>query len=79
MNNTFGSASSNSQRNFLNAINGEETVSHPNGNTYQIDSGAKETWMDNDGNYINSNDLFFDPNADNSLNNTQWSKVWEDY
>ncbi len=80
MNRNFGAGSDASQNNFVNMIHGEETVYNPgDGNTYQIDSGAKETWMDNDGNYINSNDLFFDPNADPNLNNTDWSKVWEDY
>lgn len=79
MNRNFGSGSSVGQQNFVNMIHGEETVTHPNGNTYQIQSGAQETWMDSDGNYINSNDLFFNPNADNSLNNREWSKVWEDY
>lgn len=84
MNNNFGSGSSSSgyssggQQSFLNMINEEETVYNPNGNTYQIEAGAKETWMDNNGNYINSNDLFFDPNA--SLNNTtEWTKVNDDY
>ncbi|WP_273568022.1 hypothetical protein [Maribacter halichondriae] len=80
MNNNFGSESSTSQQNFVNMIHGEETVYNPgNGNSYQIESGAKETWMDNNGNAIYSDDLFFDPNANNSLNNTEWSKVWEDY
>lgn len=79
MNRNFGSGSSAGQQSFVNMIHDQETVTHPNGNSYQIQSGAQETWMDNDGNYINSNDLFFNPNADNSLNNTEWSKVWEDY
>jgi len=79
MNRNFGSGSSSGQQSFVNMIHGEETVTHPNGNNYQIESGAKQTWMDNDGNYINSNDLFFNPNADNSLNNREWTNVWEDY
>ena len=87
MNNNFGSGSTSpsysgggGQQSFLNMISEEETVYNPgDGNSYQIESGAKETWMDSDGKYINSNDLFFNPNADNSLNNTEWSKVWEDY
>lgn len=86
MNRTFGSQSTSpshssggNQQGFLNAINEEETVYNPANNTnYQIASGAKETWMDGDGNYINSNDLFFNPNANNT-NNTNWNKVWEDY
>ncbi|MGB3150269.1 MAG: hypothetical protein WBB27_06355 [Maribacter sp.] len=87
MNNTFGSGSTSSgyssgggQQSFLNMINEEETVYNPgDGNSYQIQSGAKETWMDSDGNPIYSNDVFYNPNNDNSLNNMEWSKVWEDY
>lgn len=87
MNRNFasGSTSSNSsggggQQDFLNMINEEETVYNPgDGQNYQIESGAKETWMDSDGNYIKSDDLFYDPNVDRNLNQGDWSKVWEDY
>ncbi len=51
---------------------------HPNGNTYQVEAGAKEYWMDDSGNYIKSNDLFYDPNAGLD-NNTEWTKVMDDY
>ena len=86
MNRNFGSASTSpsysggGQQDFLNMINEEETVYNPgDGQNYQIESGAKETWMDSDGSYIKSDDLFYDPNADNNLNQGEWSKVWEDY
>ncbi|RAJ15854.1 hypothetical protein [Arenibacter echinorum] len=84
MNNNFGSNSSSSsysgggQQSFLNMISEEETVAHPNGNTYQVEAGAKEYWMDDSGNYIKSNDLFYDPNAGLD-NNTEWTKVMDDY
>jgi hypothetical protein len=85
MNNNFGSNSGSSsayssggQQSFLNMIKEEETVANPNGYNYQVESGAKEYWMDNSGNYKKSDDLFYDPNA--SLdNNTEWTKVKEDY
>ncbi len=84
MNNNFGSGATsstgnlNGQQSFLNMINEEETVANPNGYNYQVESGAKEYWMDSDGNYIKSNDLFFDPNA--NLNNTvEWFKVKDDH
>lgn len=86
MNRNFGSGSTSSnssggggQQDFLNMINEEETVYNPgDGQNYQIESGAKETWMDSDGNYIKSDDLFYDPNADRNLNQGNWSKVWGD-
>jgi flagellar biosynthesis GTPase FlhF len=66
--------SSGGQQGFLNMINEEETVTHPNGNRYQVEAGAREYWMDSNGNYIKSNDLFYNPNA--YLNNTmEWAKV----
>lgn len=87
MHRNFGSASTSSsysggggQEDFLNMINEEETVYNPgDGQNYQIESGAKETWMDSDGNYISSDDLFYDPNADWNLTQGDWSKVREDY
>lgn len=87
MSRTFGSGSTSSgndtgdgQGGFLNMIKEEETVFNPgDGKYHQIESGAKNTWMDSDGNYIKSNDLFYDPNADRSINQGNWSKVWEDH
>lgn len=86
MNRTFGSGSTTpsysegGQQDFLNMINEEETVYNPgDGQNYQIQSGAKETWMDSDGNYIKSNNLFYNPNADGDINQGIWSKIWEDY
>lgn len=84
MNRTFGTGSSGSvnsydgHQSFLNTIRGEETVTHPNGNSYQIEAGAKEYWMDSDGNYIKSDDLFYNPNADRNLDPRNWDKVYGD-
>lgn len=79
MNRTFGAGSSTSQTSAVNTIWEEETVSHPNGNSYQVEAGAKEYWMDGDGNYIKSDDLFYNPNGDMNINNIEWTKVREDY
>ncbi len=57
-------ASDRSQHQFINSINEQETVSNPySGQQYQIDSGANQTWMNADGEYIQSDDAFYDPNA----------------
>lgn len=80
MNRNFGSGSSTGQRDFVNMIHGEETVYNPmNGKSYQVQHGAKQYWMDSDGNLIQNNDLFYTPNGDINLNNREWAKVRSDY
>ncbi len=62
-----------SHRQYINTLNEEETVTNPyNGKQYQIDSGANQTWMNADGEYIQSNDAFYNPNA-NSYQ--EWQEV----
>jgi len=76
MNRTFGSGSSTSHQNFVNMINEEETVYNPlNGKDYQIEAGSTQYWMDSEGNYIQNNDLFYNPNGDINLENREWTKV----
>ncbi len=80
MNRNFGAGSSTGQRDFVNMIHGEETVYNPmNGKSYQIQHGAKQSWMDSEGNLIQNNDLFYTPNGDINLNNREWAKVHSDY
>jgi len=76
MNRNFGAGSGSGQREFVNMIHGEETVYNPlNGQSYQVDHGAKQHWMDSNGNLIENNDLFYTPNGDINLNNREWVKV----
>lgn len=76
MNRTFGSGSDTSHKQFVNMINEQETVYNPNtGKNYQVNAGSTEYWMDSDGNYIQNNDLFYNPNGDINLNNREWTKV----
>ncbi len=66
-----------SQQRTINSINEEETVSNPyNGQQYQIDSGANQTWMNADGEYIQSDDAFYDPNADYDAGYQDWEEVY---
>lgn len=62
------------QRNFTNYIKDENTVSN-NGQQYQVESGSNQYWMNNNGEYIPSNDVMYDPNADNAVNNQNWQEV----
>lgn len=76
MERSFGSGSDNSHQQFMNMIREEETVHNPlDENNYQIEAGASEYWMDSNGNYIKSDDLFYTPNGDINLNNREWVKV----
>jgi hypothetical protein len=65
------------QHGFLNYINDENTVrgqQHP-GERYQVQSGADQYWMNNNQEYIPSNDVLYDPNADPNVNNQQWQQT----
>ena len=64
------------QHGFLNYINDENTVrDNSSGERYQVQSGADQYWMNNDQQYIPSNNVLYDPNADPNLNNQQWQEV----
>ena len=64
------------QRGFLNYINDENTVrDNGTGERYQVQTGANQYWMNNNQEYIPSNDVMYDPNADQNVNNQQWQQV----
>ena len=69
-----GYSSDASHNSFINMIREEETVNY-NGNSYQVDAGADQYWMNSNNEYIMSNDAFYNPNADNSVNNYDWQEV----
>jgi len=79
MNDLLGDNSAREQHNrdFNNYIMDEETVMHPNGNSYQIESGYNRTWMNDSGEYIQTDDSFYDPNANE--NSWPWTKVKDNY
>lgn len=45
------------------------------GQSYQVDSGNKEYWMNSSNEYIPSDDLSYDPNMDNTVNNESWTRM----
>ncbi|MFZ1658330.1 MAG: hypothetical protein WAT61_05910 [Flavobacteriales bacterium] len=64
------------QHGFLNYINDENTVrDNSTGERYQVQSGADQYWMNNNQEYIPSNDVLYDPNADPNVNNQQWQQT----
>lgn len=69
-------ASSDRQHNrFLNYVKGEETVTNSDGKRYQVESGSDHYWMNNDGQYIGTNDPNYDPNRNQGTVNETWNEV----
>jgi len=61
--------------NMLRATNGESLISNADtGETYQVTSGSKHYWMNNNGEYIGTDNALFDPRTNNTLNSMEWSK-----
>jgi len=51
----------------------EQNVYNPNtGNTYKVESGYNQYYMNNSGEYIGTNDYNYDPNLDPGVNNQDW-------
>ncbi|CAM3091294.1 hypothetical protein G4177_22700 [Corallococcus sp. ZKHCc1 1396] len=66
-------ASDRNHNRFMNYIKDEETVRNPsNGKRHQVETGARQYWMNDRGEYVPSNDPNYDPNRDPSRNNQQW-------
>lgn len=64
------------QQRTVNSIRDEETVYNSGtGQNYQVESGADQYWMNNDGEYIPSNDQFYNPNTDPNLNDQEWNEA----
>lgn len=59
----------------INSIRGEQDVTNPyTGEGYKVESGSDQYWMDNEGRYIGTNDVMYDPNAE-SDGVDQWRQV----
>ena len=62
-------------QNYINTIRDEERVYDANGRSYTVDAYAKQYWTDSDGNYIKTDDLFYNPNGDINLNHKDWTSL----
>ena len=72
-------ASDRTQEKLLNVIRDENTVTNPHdGEQYQVDSGAEQYWINNDGEYIPSNDPNYNPNLDPN-NDREWQQAEPEY
>lgn len=72
-------ASDRAQEQYTNVIRDESTVTSPyDGEQYQVESGADQYWINNDGEYIYSEDPNYNPNADPE-NYKEWQQVEPEY
>ncbi len=63
----------------VNVIRDESTVTSPyDGEKYQVEAGADQYWINNEGEYIYSEDPNYNPNA-HPDNNQQWEQVEPEY
>lgn len=63
---------------FIDYVNDKTNVSDPNtGQTYKVESGANQYWMNNQGEYIKSDNSLYDPNLDENTNNQTWTEYEE--
>jgi len=64
------------QRMESNYLNDENTVRDKStGERYQVQSGADQYWMNNNNEYIKSNDALYNPNLDQNVWDQQWQET----
>ena len=74
--NNKNAASDRNHNRFLNYIKDENTVSNPaDGQRYQVQAGANNYWMNENGQYISTDDPNYDPNRNQNTNNENWNEV----
>lgn len=67
-----------SHNQFIDNIHGNTTVTDPNTrNTYKVEAGSDQYWINNQGEYIKSDNSLYNPNMDNSINNQTWTEYDE--
>lgn len=63
---------------FVDAITERTKVANPGtGQTYKVQSGYNQYWMNANGEYISTNQHDYNPNLDDALNNQNWEKLKE--
>ncbi|APQ16718.1 hypothetical protein A9200_17315 [Maribacter hydrothermalis] len=66
----------NNHKKWMDAHLERENIANPtNGQTYQVDAGSKEYWMNSSNEYISSNNVLYDPNMDKAVNTELWTKM----
>ncbi len=66
---------SSGQSKTVNMIGERSTISSmATGEQYNVQSGSKYYWVNNNGAYFGTDNSFFDPRTDNRINNQEWSQ-----
>jgi hypothetical protein len=69
-------ASDRSHDRYMNTVREENTVYDAgSGQSYQVESGSNQYWMNNGGEYIPSNDTLYNPNMDPNVNQSDWQEA----
>lgn len=64
------------QSQFVDGIWEQKNMTDPNsGNTYKVQEGYNQYWSNGNNEYIGSNDAYYNPNTDNSVNNQNWQQL----
>lgn len=71
-------ASDRAQEAYVDSIREEQNMRDPDtGKVYKVESGSKEYWKNADNEYIESDDLFYNPNTDPGVDHQDWVKMEE--
>jgi len=63
---------------FIDNIHGNTNVSNPNtGSNYKVEAGANQYWMNDQNEYIKSDNSFYNPNLDQNINQQTWIEYKE--
>lgn len=74
--NSANAASDKNHNRFLNYIKDQETVTNSgDGKRYQVETGSNQYYVNDQGQYIGTNDPNYDPNRDQNVNNQTWNQA----
>ncbi len=68
-------ASDRSHRRFVDQIREVETARDDKGQRFEVESGATQYWMNEEGQYVPTDDPSYDPNADPNVNHENWRQL----
>jgi len=65
-----------SHANVVDGILGQQTVTNPyNNQQVQVEYGYDNYYMNSNNEYIGTDDAFYNPNMDNTINNQEWQRI----
>lgn len=64
--------------NYIDSINETTTMVNPSsGQSWEVDAGANNYWMNNDGEYFTTDDYNYNPNVDPGMYDQEWQQMEE--